>query len=58
MFVDSAVSQTSVSHVRTSVAGPGSVAFLTPGSGIWDEFFPVPGSKTHIFESLFKKFFA
>ncbi len=29
---------------------PGSVAFLTPGSGILDRFFPDPGSQTHIFE--------
>ncbi len=31
---------------------PGSSAFLTPGSGIRNRFFPDPGSQTHIFESL------
>ncbi len=38
---------------------PGSGAFLTPGSGIRNRFFPDPGSRipdlgsqTHIFESL------
>jgi hypothetical protein len=31
---------------------PGSDAFLTPESGIRDRFFPDPGSRTHIFESL------
>ncbi len=38
---------------------PGSGAFLTPGSGILNRFFPDPGSRisdpgsqTHIFESL------
>ncbi len=31
---------------------PGSGAFLTPGSGIRNRFFPDPGSQTHIFESL------
>ena len=30
----------------------GSGAFLTPGSGIRDRFFPDPGSQTHIFKSL------
>jgi hypothetical protein len=47
--------------VVTSVADPdlGSGAFLTPGSGIRNRFFPDlgsrisdPGSQTHIFESL------
>ncbi len=38
----------------TSVADPGSGAFLTPGSGIRYRFFPGPGSQTHIFESLVK----
>jgi hypothetical protein len=33
-------------------ADPGSGAFLTPGSGIQNRFFPDPGSRTHIFESL------
>ncbi len=28
---------------------PGSGAFLTPGSGIRNRFFPDPGSQTHIF---------
>jgi hypothetical protein len=28
---------------------PGSCAFLTPGSGIRNRFFPDPGSQTHIF---------
>jgi hypothetical protein len=45
----------------TSVADPdlGSGALLTPGSGIWNRFFPDhisripdPGFQTHIFESL------
>ncbi len=38
----------------TSVADPdsGSGAFLTPGSGIRNRFFPDPGSQTHMFESL------
>ncbi len=31
---------------------PGSGAFLTPGSGIRNRFFPDPGSQIHIFESL------
>jgi hypothetical protein len=31
---------------------PGSGAFLTPGSGIRNRFFPDPGSQTHIFERL------
>ncbi len=31
---------------------PGSGAFLTPGSGIRNRFFPDPGSQTHIFENL------
>jgi hypothetical protein len=31
---------------------PGSGAFLTPGSGIRNKFFPDPGSQTHIFEGL------
>jgi hypothetical protein len=38
--------------VRGSVADPGSGAFLTPGSGIRDRFFPDPGFQIHIFESL------
>jgi hypothetical protein len=40
--------------VRNSVADPdpGSGAFLTPGSGIWNSFFPDPRSQTHIFQSL------
>jgi hypothetical protein len=40
--------------VGSSVADPdpGSGAFLTPGSGIRNRFFPDPGSQTHIFESL------
>jgi hypothetical protein len=41
-----------------SVADPdsGSVAFLTPGPGIQNGYFPDPGSRipTHIFESLVK----
>ena len=32
--------------------GSGSGAFLTPGSGNRNGFFPNPGSQTHIFESL------
>jgi hypothetical protein len=42
-------------HIGTgSVADPdpGSGAFLTPGSGIRNRFFPDPGSQTHIFEGL------
>jgi hypothetical protein len=47
--------------IASSVADPDpeSVAFLTPGSGIRNGFFPDPGSRnpdpgsqTHIFESL------
>ncbi len=34
----------------SSVLGSG--AFLTPGSGIQNRFFPFPESQTHIFESL------
>ncbi len=34
------------------VADPGSGAFMTPGSGIQNRFFPDPGSQTHIFDSL------
>jgi hypothetical protein len=30
---------------------PGSGAFLTPGSGIRNRFFPDPGSQPHTFES-------
>jgi hypothetical protein len=30
---------------------PGSGAFLTPGSGTRNRFFPDPGSQTHTFES-------
>jgi hypothetical protein len=39
----------------TSVADPGSGAFLDPG--IRKRFFPDPGSQTYIFESLVKNFF-
>ncbi len=35
---------------------PGSGAFLTPGSGIWNRFFPDPGSQIHIFGSILKIF--
>jgi hypothetical protein len=42
----------SASIITSSVADPGSGAFLTPGSGIRNRFFPDPGSQTHIFESL------
>ncbi len=38
--------------LRIRIRDPGSGAFLTPGSGIRDRFFPDPGSQTHIFESL------
>jgi hypothetical protein len=45
--------------VRSVAEDPGSGAFLTPGSGIRNRFFPDPGSRipgpgsqTHIFESL------
>jgi hypothetical protein len=47
--------QTSILPLRllyNSVADPGSGAFLTPGSGIRNRFFPDPGSQTHTFESL------
>ncbi len=42
----------------SSVADPGSDAFLIrdPGSGI--VFFPDPGSQTHIFDSLMTNFWA
>jgi hypothetical protein len=38
----------------TNVADPdpASGAFLTPGTGIRNRFFPDPGSQTHIFEIL------
>jgi hypothetical protein len=39
-------------NVKNSVADPESGAFLTPGSGIRNRFFPDPGSLTHIFESV------
>ncbi len=50
---------TSLSVGESRVADPGSGAFLTPGSGIRNRFFPGsripdPGSQTHIFESLVK----
>jgi hypothetical protein len=35
---------------------PGSGAFLTPGPGLRNRFFPDPGSQTHIFESILKIF--
>jgi hypothetical protein len=41
-----------------SVADPGYGAFLTPGSGIRNRFFPDPGSQSHIFESLVTIFWA
>ncbi len=45
---------------KTSVADPdpGSGAFLTPGSGIRNRFFPDPGSQTLTFESLVTIFWA
>jgi len=55
------LAQTEYYTVKSSVADPdpGSGAFLTPGSGIRNRFFPDPGSQipdpesyTHIFESL------
>jgi hypothetical protein len=41
-------------RLYSSVADPdpGSGAFLTPGFGIRNRFFPDPGSQTHFFESL------
>jgi hypothetical protein len=49
--------QEGVSEVttKTSVADPGSGAFLPPGSGIRirDEFFPDPGSKGYVFGEIF-----
>jgi hypothetical protein len=40
--------------ITSSVADPdpGSGAFITPGSGIRNSFFPDLGSQSHIFESL------
>ncbi len=38
--------------IWSSDADPGSGAFLTPGSGIRNRFFPDPGSQTHIFQGL------
>ncbi len=35
-----------------SVVDPGSGAFLTPGSGIQNGFFPDPGSQDHILKSF------
>jgi hypothetical protein len=48
------------SLIPTSVADPdrGTGAFLTPGSGIRNRFFPDPGSQTHTFESLVTIFWA
>jgi hypothetical protein len=40
------------------IQDPGSGAFLTPGSGIRNRFFPDPGSQTHTFESLVTIFWA
>jgi hypothetical protein len=34
-----------ICSVKSSVADPGSGAFLTPGSGIRNRFFPDPGSR-------------
>ncbi len=31
--------------LRIRIRDPGSGAFLTPGSGIWNRFFPDPGSR-------------
>ncbi len=39
-------------NILYSVPDPGSGAFLTPGSGIRNRFFPDPVSQSHIFESL------
>jgi hypothetical protein len=45
----------------SEIRDPGSGAFLTPGSGIRNRFFPDPGSQIHIFELsdnfLGKKFY-
>jgi hypothetical protein len=41
-----------IAVLRIRIRDPGSGAFLTPGSGIRNRFFPNPGSLTHIFESL------
>jgi hypothetical protein len=43
---------TDTSSVADPDPDPGSGAFLTPGSGIRNRFFPDPGSQTHIFEDL------
>jgi hypothetical protein len=42
--------------LRIRIQDPGSGAFLTPGSGIRNRFFPDPGSQTHMFESSVKIF--
>jgi hypothetical protein len=49
---------TAAEYRTDSVADPdpGSGAFLTPGSGIRNRFFPDPGSQSNIFESLLKIF--
>jgi len=36
---------------QTSVADPRSGAFLIPGSGIRNSFYPDSGSESHIFEN-------
>ncbi len=41
-----------VLRIRIRDPDPESGAFLTPGSGIRNSFFPVPGSQAHILESL------
>jgi hypothetical protein len=45
-----------VLRIRIRDPDPGSGAFVTPGSGIWNRFFPDPGSQTHIVESLVTHF--
>ncbi len=49
-----AIGYQTFSFLKYSVADPdpGSGAFLTPGSGIRNRFFPDPGSQTHVFEGL------
>jgi hypothetical protein len=46
----------STEWIPRSVYVGGSVADQDPGSGIWNKFFPDPGSQTEIFESLMPVF--
>ncbi len=51
-FVQNYCSKSYAKFCSVADPDPGSRAFLTPGSGIRNRFFPDPGSQTHIFESL------